>query len=109
MGARWLLKVNFGLWTFFSIVLLTNGQQGGGLLDWFNFGQAGAKSPQGANAITDYASQGLGILNYFSHLQRNPIGAPPRDKESNLLLGIPGLKGAAPPGFPTVPFLEGVP
>jgi hypothetical protein len=80
-------------------------------LDFLNLGSAGtSRSVARAPSLVDYTSQGLGLLNYFSSLQRNPSGAAPgRAKEVNLL-GLEGVKGAPDlVGLPNANFLQGVP
>lgn len=89
-------------------LVLVDGQ---GILGFLNLGSAGtSRSRPRPPTITDYTSQGLGLLNYFTSLRRNPAQASPgRAKEVNLL-GIEGVKGAPDlVGLPNANFLEGVP
>lgn len=83
-----------------------------GILGFLNLGNSGTSRSSAARSptITDFTSQGLGLLNYFTSLQRNPIGsAPGRAKEVNLL-GLEGVKGAPDlVGLPNANFLQGVP
>lgn len=88
----------------FSFFVHLNYASGMGLLDWipFNLGEQKVQQP----TITDYASQGISLLNYISSIRPDSIS---KVKETNLL-GIPGVKGAPDlPGLPNVPLLKGVP
>lgn len=89
----------------FSFFVQLNCINGMGLWDWLplNLGEEKVQQP----TISDYASQGFGLINYITNIKPSNIDA--RFKDTNLL-GIPGIKGAPDlPGLPNIPLLKGVP
>lgn len=88
-----------------------------GFLEWVGsnlFGIPNVQQQQQRQTdLGSLASQGVGLFNYFSNLQRNPVeedkDKPNRNNDINFL-GIPGIKGVPDiPGLPNIGGLPGVP